>query len=174
MTLCISFLLSSSAVAADEARQAEVAKLSAEVMPFSLKATKHVFTKTADGGVQRVVANSTVDAQQVQLVREHLRAMQTRFLAGDFSGPIDIHGAEMPGLAELRAARPGQITIDYQIVEAGAELIFRAPDANLVAALHRWFDAQLSDHGTAAMAEHLHHDQDATMKHPANADVHIP
>lgn len=137
LTLCISFLLSSSAVAADEARQAEVAKLSAEVMPFSLKATKHVFTKTADGGVQRVVANSTVDAQQVQLVREHLRAMQTQFLAGDFSGPTDIHGAEMPGLAELRAARPGQITFDYQIVEAGAELIFRAPDANLVAALHR-------------------------------------
>jgi hypothetical protein len=39
------------------------------------------------------------------------------------------------------------------------------------AALHQWFDAQLSDHGPDAMAGHLHmhehahdHDHDAMMK----------
>src|SRR6476661_8385628 len=44
--------------ASDSARQAEVARRGADVMPFDLKATTHVFTKTADGGVQRVVAQS--------------------------------------------------------------------------------------------------------------------
>jgi hypothetical protein len=52
-------------------------------------------------------------------------------------------------------------------VEAGAKLTYRTSDAKLVAALHRWFDAQLSDHGTDAMAGHSHHDHDhdAMMKH---------
>jgi hypothetical protein len=63
----------------------------------------------------------------------------------------------MPGLAELRAAPPGQLTITYRDLPGGAELLFRTRDANLVAALHQWFDAQLGDHGADAMEGHLHH-----------------
>lgn len=152
------------APAADAQRQAAVAKLGADVMPFSLKATTHIFTKTAEGGTQRVVAKSAADAQQVKLVREHLREIQAEFLKGDFSGPMHIHGAEMPGLAELKAARPGQVAIDYKDVDAGAELTYRTADAKLAAALHEWFDAQLSDHGADAMAGHMDHDHGAMMK----------
>jgi hypothetical protein len=133
-------------------------------MPFSLKATKHIFTKTADGGIQRVVAKSAGDTAQVKLVREHLRDIQAQFLKGNFSGPTHIHGAEMPGLAELEGAKPGQIAIDYKDVDAGAELRYRTTDATLALALHRWFDAQLSDHGPDAMAGHQHHDHDPMMK----------
>ena len=151
--------------AADAQRQAEVAKLGADVMPFSLQATTHIFTKTAQGGIQRVVAKSAANAQQVKLVREHLRDIQTQVLKGDFSGPTHVHGAEMPGLADLKAAKPGQIAIDYQDVAAGAELTYRTTDAKLVSALHQWFDAQLSDHGADAMAGHKHHhDHEAMMK----------
>ena len=75
-------------------------------MPFNLKATTHIFTKTADGGVQRVVAKSAADVHQVKPVRLHLHDIQTQFLEGDYSGPAHIHGAEMPGLADLKAARP--------------------------------------------------------------------
>src|SRR5664279_6334820 len=95
--------------AADAQRQAEVAKLGADVMPFSLKATTHIFTKTAEGGIQRVVVKSTIDTKQVRLVREHLHAIQAQFLRGDFSGPSRIHGNEMPGLADLKSAKAGQI-----------------------------------------------------------------
>jgi hypothetical protein len=151
--------------AADAQRQAEVAKLGADVMPFSLQATTHIFTKTAEGGVQRVVAKSASDAQQVSLVREHLRDIQRQFLKGDFSGPTHIHGAEMSGLSVLKAAKPGQIVIDYKDVAAGAELAYRTADTKLVSALHQWFDAQLSDHGADAMAGHMHHhDHEAMMK----------
>lgn len=151
--------------AADTQRQAEVAKRGADVMPFSLKDTTHVFIKTKGGGIQRVIAKNPFDTQQIALVREHLRAIQAQFLKGDFSGPTHIHGSAMPGLSELKAAKPGQIEIQYREVAGGAELTYHSADKKLVAALHNWFDAQLSDHGTDAMAgdEH-HHNHGAAMK----------
>jgi hypothetical protein len=150
--------------AADAQRQADVAKRSPDVMPFSLKATQHVITKTPQGGVQKVVARSPADKEQVRLVREHLRDIRNQFLKGDFSGPMHIHGAQMPGLAELQSARPGQIAIDYKDVAGGAELTYRTVDTALVTALHKWFDAQVSDHGPDAMAGQMHHDHDAMKK----------
>ena len=165
--------------AADAQRQAEVAKLGADVMPFSLKATTHIFTKTAEGGIQRVVAKSAIDTKQVRLVREHLHDIQTQFLRGDFSGPSHIHGNEMPGLAELKSAKPGQIAIEYKDVDGGAELTYRTADARLVAALHEWFDAQLSDHGADAMAGHMQHHQGvmstetAVRDDPSKVDEHM-
>ena len=143
--------------AADAQRQAEVAQRGPDVMPFSLSATQHVFTKTAQGGVQRVVARSASDTEQIRLVRRHLRDIQRQFLAGDFSGPAHIHGPEMPGLAELKAAPKGKLRIAFREVPAGAELSYRTSDPALVQALHQWFDAQLSDHGADAMAGHHHH-----------------
>lgn len=146
------------AVRADDAeRQAGVARRGSEVMPFSLKATTHVFTATPDGGTQRVVAKSLADAHQVNLVRAHLHDLQGQFLKGDFSGPSHIHGADMPGLAVLESARPGQLAIDYKDVEGGAELTYRSADPKLVEALHAWLAAQLHDHGADAMPGHMHH-----------------
>jgi hypothetical protein len=150
--------------AADAQRQAEVAKRGPDVMPFSLAATQHVFTKTPDGGVQKVVVRNPADTEQVKLVRMHLRDIQAQFLKGDFSGPMHIHGAQMPGLAELQAAKPGQIAVDYQDSVGGAALTYRTGDAKLVAALHRWFDAQVSDHGRDAAAGHMQHHHGDTMK----------
>ena len=146
------------AQAADPQRQAEVARRGSAVMPFSLEATKHIFTKTARGGVQQVVAAKGVDAAQVRLVRRHLREIRQQFLHGDFSGPAHIHGPDMPGLAQLQAARPGAISVTYRPVGRGAELTYSTRDPKLVDALHRWFDAQLSDHGKDATAgDHHHH-----------------
>ena len=149
---------------ADANRQAEVAKLGADVMPFDLKATTHIFTKTSDGGTQRVVAKDPSDAVQTRLVREHLRDVRVQFRNGDFSGPSHIHGTDMPGLAQLSSARPGQIAVAYQEVEGGAELTYRTRNVRLASALHAWFDAQISDHGADAMAGHQHHHADMPKK----------
>lgn len=160
------------ALAADAQRQAEVARLGADVMPFSLQATTHIFTPTADGGVQRIVAKNAADAAQVAMVRAHLHEIQAQFLKGDFSGPMHIHGAEMPGLAALKTAPPGQLQIAYQDVTAGAELSYHTAQPELVTALHQWFDAQLADHGHDAMAghtehmEHMNHDHGAMSMKP--------
>jgi hypothetical protein len=143
--------------AADTERQADVAKRGADVMPFSLKATTHIFTKTPDGGMQRVIAKDASDGRQIQMVREHLRHIQAEFQQSDFAGPSHVHGVEMPGLTELQAAKPGAIAIVYRDVTSGAELTYKTADAGLVSALHIWFDAQVSDHGDDAMAGHMHH-----------------
>jgi len=135
---------------AEAQRQAAVSERGKDVMPFSLPATTHIFTKTAEGGVQQVVAKKADDTAQVKLVRQHLQAIRAQFLQGDFSGPSHIHGQDMPGLAELKAAKPGQIGIAYMDVPGGAELTYKTSNAALVAALHKWFDAQLSDHGMDA------------------------
>lgn len=137
-------------------RQAEVAKLGAEVMPFNLKDTTHVFTKTNSGGTQRVVAKDASNAEQTKLVRAHLKAIQGQFQKGDFSGPSHIHGVGMPGLVELESSKPGKIKIAYKDVPGGAELAYRAQDGKLVTALHKWVDAQLSDHGADAKEGHPH------------------
>jgi hypothetical protein len=143
----------------DATRQADVARRGADVMPFSLAATQHVFTKTSDGGTQRVVARKASDRTQVKLVRQHLHDIEAQFRRGDFTGPAHIHGDDMPGLAELKSAQPGEIAIRYRDVPGGAELAYRTANPALVTALHAWFDAQLSDHGHDAMAghEHMHH-----------------
>ena len=149
--------------AANTQRQADVAERGKDVMPFSLEATSHIFTKTTDGGTQRVVAKNDADAGQIRFVRQHLRDIQNQFKKGDFSGPAHIHGNEMPGLAELKSAKSGQIAIKYRDVKAGAELTYRTRDTTLIAALHTWFDAQLADHGSDAMEGHQHHHGDMKM-----------
>jgi hypothetical protein len=124
------------ASAADVERQANVATRGADVMPFSLKATTHIFTKTSNGGAQRVIAKDASDAPQIQMVRDHLRRIQTQFQQRDFAGPSHVHGSQMPGLAALKAAKPGAIAIVYRDVSGGAELSYRTADAGLVSALH--------------------------------------
>ena len=138
-------------------RQAEVSGRGKDVMPFDLSATLHVFTKTKSGGVQKVVARSAKDGEQVRLVREHLKDIHARFGQRDFSGPSHIHGHDMPGLKALEAAAPGALRIAYREVPAGAELVFTSADRELVHAVHQWFDAQVADHGHDAHAGHAHH-----------------
>lgn len=138
-------------------RQADVAQRGKEVMPFSLAATTHVFSKTAQGGVQQVVVKDAGNAEQIRLTRLHLQEIRDQFLRGDFSGPTRIHGQDMPGLAELKGARPGQLSIGYADLKDGAELRYTTSDVALVSALHRWFDAQLADHGKDAKAGHAEH-----------------
>ncbi len=135
-------------------------------MPFKLHETMHVFMKTATGGTQRVTAKNTADAVQTGLVRQHLREIQAQFSSGNFAGPAHVHGAEMPGLAALRAARPGEIRISYRDVDGGAELGYRTDSARLVESLHAWFDAQVSDHGPDAMEWHdVEHVRESTPHH---------
>jgi hypothetical protein len=132
-------------------RRAEVAARGGTVMPFDLERTTHVFQRMPDGGLQTVTSDDSADAEQVGLIRTHLRAEADRFAAGDFGDPAQIHGAMMPGLADLSAAA-GAIRIEYSEVASGAAIRYSTDDPGLVSALHLWFDAQVSDHGDHAQA----------------------
>ena len=131
------------------ARRADVEHRSEMVMPFSMEMTKHVFTPSAHGGTQAVIVMDG-DRRQTALVRSHLRKESAAFARADFSDPIAIHGAAMPGLATLTKSR-GKFTVRYADVPNGAQLVFASGDPRVVDALHRWFAAQVSDHGAHAM-----------------------
>lgn len=132
-----------------EARQERVAEKGARVMPFDLEATTHVYEKTGNGGVQKVVADDPSDAENVAAIREHLREEADAFSGGEFSDPASIHGEDMPGLAELEAGA-GRVEVRYEELPDGARIVLQSDDRELVGAVHEWFDAQLSDHGDDA------------------------
>jgi hypothetical protein len=135
--------------AAVTARQSEVARRGEHVMPFDLEATTHRFEPVKDGLLQTVVADNPRDAEQVRLVRQHLASEAERFAAGDYSDPASIHGDDMPGLAELEAGAE-DIRVTYEPAADGGRITYVTADADLVDALHRWADAQVSDHGAHA------------------------
>ncbi|MBX9917083.1 MAG: aspartate carbamoyltransferase [Nitrosomonas sp.] len=153
VTFLLTFLLPASigaAAPADEKRLDEVAERGAHVMPFDLEKTTHVFTKTESGGVQKVTVKNISDQEQVSLIRAHLSEIANEFKQGNFSSPAKIHGEGMPGLSELKAAKPGDIKIEYKVLPIGAQISYSTESPQLINAIHRWFDAQLSDHARHA------------------------
>ena len=133
-------------------RHAEVAERGAHVMPFDLDRTTHIFEKLESGGRQQVVSDD-VDAEQIQLIQSHLVDLAQRFNQGDFHSPAMIHGTGMPGLHELVQGHE-RLLIEYSALEHGGQILYTSEDTVMVAALHAWFDAQLSDHGHHAQDHH--------------------
>jgi len=121
-------------------------------MPFDISKTVHIFTMTESGGIERVIVRDPRDAAQVTLVRQHLRKEAERFGKGDYSDPAALHGAQMPGLRDLQAGAK-RISVSYAALPEGAQITFKTADRHLLTAIHRWFGAQLSEHGADARAE---------------------
>ena len=139
----------------DGARQAEVARKGATVMPFDLARTTHFFDDRKSGGIETVTANDKGDARQIALIRAHLSAEAKRFSQGDFSDPARIHGEDMPGLRQLASAG-AELRVTYKALPAGARLTYASRDKAVVAAIHEWFAAQRSDHDAHM---HMHHER---------------
>ena len=57
----------------------------------------------------------------------------------------------MPGFAELRKSRLGQLDDEYKEIANGAEIIYSSEEPALIDAIYRWFDAELADHGSDAI-----------------------
>ena len=132
--------------------QQHVHDISHGVMPFDVTKTVHVFKMTESGGVERVVVRNKGDADQVLLVQQHLRKEADRFQRGNYSDPAALHGADMPGLKELQLGAK-EIKVSYSKLADGAEIVFKTTNPHLLTAIHRWFGAQLSEHGSDAKPE---------------------
>jgi len=131
-----------------EERRAAVAETGATVMGFDLDASTHVFERIEDGGLQQVFSD-TNDPDQIRLIREHVSEQAERFSKGDFHDPETIHGEDMAGLHDLVVGHD-RISIEYAEIDRGAQIVYTTDDPDLVAAIHTWFEAQLSDHGDHA------------------------
>jgi hypothetical protein len=123
--------------------------MGSQVMPFDLNQTIHIFEMTENGGIQQVITKNPEDSAQVALIQQHIQHEVMMFGAGDFSDPTTLHGDEMPGIKELTAGGD-QIKIGYAELPNGAQITFTTQDLHLITAIHRWFGAQLSDHGSDA------------------------
>jgi hypothetical protein len=150
VVLALSGILASTGVGSAQTRQEEVAKRGAQVMPFDLEQTMHMFQPLENGGRQTVTAKDPANSRQIALIQAHLQEEATKFQRGDFSDPAKIHGEDMPGLAALRAGA-GHIEVQYTPLPNGAQIQYTTQDPGLIAALHQWFAAQRSDHGHHAV-----------------------
>jgi len=126
--------------------------MSHSVMPFDMAKTMHVFKMTETGGIQRVIARDPSNAEQIALIQQHLRDEAGRFQHGDYSDPARLHGATMPGLEELQKGAQ-LVKVSYSELPDGAEITFQTTDLHVLTAIHRWFGAQLSEHGVDAKPE---------------------
>jgi len=145
-------LLLSASMAFAQTPQEHVHAMSHEVMPFDMSKTVHIFKMTESGGVERVVVRDSADADQVALIRRHLELEAGKFQHGDYSDPAKLHGSDMPGLEELEEGA-SEIKVSYAEVPEGAQITFETKSLRLLTAIHRWFGAQLSEHGADAKPE---------------------
>ena len=135
----------------------EVQQRTQQVVPYSLDQTLLTFTKTVHGGVQHVVVKSADNTEQIKLIQANLLKMASDFRKGDFSVTEQIHGADMPGLARLKMAETDDIKYEYKALPNGAQIHYSTEYPEYVQALHEWFDAQMSEHGSEVVPEHIKH-----------------
>ena len=128
-----------------------------QAVPYALDKTLQTFTKTVHGGVQHVVAKSAGDTLQIKLIQEHLLKIANEFRKGNFSATERVHGADMPGLAQLKKAETDDIRYEYKVLENGAQIHYSSEYPQYIQALHEWFDAQAADHGNEVIPEHSQH-----------------
>ena len=145
-------LLLNGAPALAQSTQEHVHQMAHGVMPFDMSRTVHIFRMTETGGIQRVIAKDPGAMDQIALIQQHLQHEAERFQHGDYSDPAKLHGATMPGLTELQIGA-SHIKVSYAPLPEGAEITFETADLYMLTALHRWFGAQLSEHGADARAE---------------------
>jgi len=150
-TLVFCFVFGCSTVLA-QTTQEHIHHMGHSVMPFDLAKTTHIFHMTDSGGVQRVIAKDTTATDQVAMIQRHLEHEAEAFRRGDYSDPASLHGKDMPGLKELQTGAK-QIIVVYSALPNGAEINFITTNLHLVTAVHRWFGAQLSEHGADATTE---------------------
>jgi hypothetical protein len=139
-------------VAWAQTKQEHVHQVGHSVMPFDLSQTTHIFRMTESGGVERVIVRDPAAQDQVVLIQQHLQHEAKAFQRGDYSDPASLHGADMPGLRDLEAGA-ARIKVSYTALANGAEITLETADLHLLTAIHRWFGAQLSEHGSDATSE---------------------
>ena len=82
-------------------------------------------------------------------MRRHLAREAKLFERGVFADPAQVHGHEMPGVAELEAGA-ARIDVRYERVPRGGRISYATSDPALVSAIHAWFRAQVMDRGRRA------------------------
>lgn len=158
--LFVCLLVFSSNIYADNQKNQSIEQRMQLLSPYIVDETLESFSKTVHGGIQHVVVKSANNSVQIKVVQTHLRKMVERYRKGDFSFSEKLHGADMPGLAELKAAKLDDIKFEYKQLVNGGQIHYSSEYPLLVAALHEWINAQNTAHGSVEINGHKHHHAD--------------
>ena len=130
-------------------RQHMIHMESPTVMPFNMDKVTHYFIKNDQGGVLMIKTKDMNDTTQAKLIQKHLKKEYKLFSQADFRDPKSLHGKNMPGLKILSESK-GKFIVEYKELAYGAQLTFSSKESEVIDAIHKWFEAQLKDHGTDA------------------------
>ena len=119
----------------------------AHVMGFDQDATTHHFYLYADGGAIDVAANDQADRVNVTAIRSHLPHIVQMFGSGDFSSPMLVHAANVPGTADL-ARLTDRVRFSYVETTRGGRVEAKTSDPAALEALYAFLRFQISDHRT--------------------------
>lgn len=131
-------------------------------LPYDSQRAVLSFSKTVHGGVQHLVAKSPDDSEQIKRIQDYLVKLVSEFRKGDFSETERLHGAGTPGLVQLKEAKSGDVSYEYEPFLNGGQIHFSSEYPKYVQALHEWFDVQMKEHGNAVVPEHQQHHRSAS------------
>lgn len=114
------------------------------VMGVDQYTSVHRFDDLRDGG-RIELQRDRDDSAGVATIRAHLRSVARAFGAGDFTAPVTVHMAKVPGTTVMRARR-GAIAYEVTDLPRGAALRIRSADSGAVAAIHRFLAYQRREH----------------------------
>lgn len=118
-----------------------------KAMGFSHRLTTHHFRLLPTGGYVQVQANKAEDTESRDKIRTHLKDVEKKFAAGDFSAPEFTHGRVPPGVPAMRKLK-SEIIYTYEEMERGGRLRITSKDPKALAAVHEFLKFQIEDHKT--------------------------
>jgi len=120
----------------------------AESVGFDADAATQVLVKSSSGGVQRITARESSDANQIGRIRATLRKIADDFAGYYVTEAMQAHGPASAALATLVTTEPGSLRTEYLEIRGGAEVRYTSDDPKIVAALHQWFASLSADRAT--------------------------
>jgi hypothetical protein len=152
--LLVSFFSTAQAQEPEAGKHAASTTDAHQSLPYAVDKALEGFAKTANGGIMQIIAKSADDARQIKPMQQYLRQTAEEYQKGDFSSTERFHGTAMPGLAQMKAAKTGEIKYQYKALNNGGQIVFSTEAPELLNALHAWIDAQVKEHGSAGLSGH--------------------
>lgn len=128
-------------------RAAEVDRRGDQAMGFCHELTSHHFHLLQDGGAIEVEAADAADAASKAAIREHLERIAGMFAQGNFSLPMFIHDAVLPGI-EVMERLKGKIAYTAENTAQGAQVRIATSNPEALTAVHEFLRFQIQDHRT--------------------------
>lgn len=158
IALTLSFCLcTAQAKESDAGKHADKNTSAHQLLPYAVDQALEGFAKTTNGGIMQIVAKPDGDTKQIKLMQQYLRQTAEEYGKGDFSSTERFHGTDMPGLAQMKAAKTDDIKYGYKALQNGGQIHFSTENPQLLKALHAWIDAQIKQHGNAVLPGHEQH-----------------